>query len=73
MVSFRVYLPLIMDWLREDIRVIISTYEKYLVLWNVKLNDYMNIALRKVVEELNGMHPQINVEVVGMILHTVVL
>ena len=58
-VSFRVYLPLIMDWLREDIRVSISTYEKYLVLWNVKLNDYMNIALRKVVEELNGMHPQI--------------
>ena len=56
----------------------ISTYEKYPVLWNVKLKVYKNknvedIALRKVVEELNGVHPEINVEVVQKRLHTVVL
>ena len=71
-------LPLIMDWLREDVRVLIFTYEKYSVLWNVKLKDYKNknvkdIALRKVVDEFNVMHPQINVEVVRKRLHTVVL
>ena len=58
--------------------VLISTYQKYPVLWNVKLKDYKNknvkdIALMNVAEELNGMHPQINVEVVRKRLHTVVV
>ena len=62
-------MPLIVDWLREDARILIFTYQKYLVLWNVNLENYQNknvkdIALINVVEELNGMHPPINVEVV---------